>query len=610
MTLPEGDIYLSKRFTVIDGTDFARMVIAGADNLRNNVNNVNALNVFPVPDGDTGTNMNLTMTSGMEEMKKRGASGVGKAAEGLSKGLLMGARGNSGVILSQLFRGFAKAVQPYEEITPVQFAAALQQGVETAYKAVVKPVEGTILTVAKDTARHATAYARRANDVVDLMTEVCAQAKAALDRTPDLLPILKQVGVVDAGGQGLLCVYEGFLSALTGKAAEAWTAPELAAEAPKAPVSTELMHEHSAKSAQSMLATEDIEFGYCTEFIIKLVPGKVQGYSFDEDAFRSDLLQMGDSLVVVADDDIVKIHVHAEYPGEVMNHAMKFGDLTRIKIENMREQHTHILEGNEYVPAHSGQPSADAVQSAVDAGQAVAEGGTEGEYTPVYEEEEAPVVPFGFVAVAMGQGISEIFTSLGVDVVISGGQTMNPSTEDIVNAIEQIPATTVYVFPNNSNIIMAARQAQDLIEDKEVIVIPSKTVPQCMAALVAFQENADSATNTEAMNKALAQVISGQVTFAVRDTSIDGLAIKEGDHIGILDGKIVVSAPDLLTACRQLLDSMLEGGGEIVTFLTGEEATDEQTEELIRYLADSHPHAEVEVHNGGQPLYSYLFAVE
>jgi DAK2 domain fusion protein YloV len=599
------------------------MVIAGADNLRNNVNNVNALNVFPVPDGDTGTNMNLTMTSGMEEMKKRGASGVGKAAEGLSKGLLMGARGNSGVILSQLFRGFAKAVQPYEEITPVQFAAALQQGVETAYKAVVKPVEGTILTVAKDTARHATAYARRATDVIDLMTEVCAQAKAALDRTPDLLPILKQVGVVDAGGQGLLCVYEGFLSALTGKAAEAWTAPELVTGAAKAPISTELMHEHSAKSAQSMLATEDIEFGYCTEFIIKLVPDKVQGYSFDEEVFRNDLLQMGDSLVVVADDDIVKIHVHAEYPGEVMNHAMKFGDLTRIKIENMREQHTHILEGNEYVPAHGGQPAVDALQvadgavqvadgalqAADTASQATAEGVAEGEYTPVYEE-QAPSAPFGFVAVAMGQGISEIFTSLGVDVVISGGQTMNPSTEDIVNAIEQIPATTVYVFPNNSNIIMAARQAQDLVEDKEVIVIPSKTVPQCMAALVAFQENADVAANTEAMNKALAQVVSGQVTFAVRDTSIDGLAIKEGDHIGILDGKIVVSAPDLLAACRQLLDSMLADGGEIVTFLTGEEATDEQTEELIRYLADSHPHAEVEVHNGGQPLYSYLFAVE
>jgi DAK2 domain fusion protein YloV len=332
---------------------------------------------------------------------------------------------------------------------------------------------------------------------------------------------------------------------------------------------------------------------------------------------------MGDSLVVVADDDIVKIHVHAEYPGEVMNHAMKFGDLTRIKIENMREQHTHILEGNEYVPAHGGQPAVDALQvadgavqvadgalqAADTASQATAEGVAEGEYTPVYEE-QAPSAPFGFVAVAMGQGISEIFTSLGVDVVISGGQTMNPSTEDIVNAIEQIPATTVYVFPNNSNIIMAARQAQDLVEDKEVIVIPSKTVPQCMAALVAFQENADVAANTEAMNKALAQVVSGQVTFAVRDTSIDGLAIKEGDHIGILDGKIVVSAPDLLAACRQLLDSMLADGGEIVTFLTGEEATDEQTEELIRYLADSHPHAEVEVHNGGQPLYSYLFAVE
>ncbi|MBC8080015.1 MAG: DAK2 domain-containing protein [Gorillibacterium sp.] len=589
---------MSKRFTVIDGTDFVRMVIAGADNLRNNVNNVNALNVFPVPDGDTGTNMNLTMTSGMEEMKKRAASGVGRAADALSKGLLMGARGNSGVILSQLFRGFAKSVQAYEEITPIQFAAALQQGVETAYKAVVKPVEGTILTVAKDTAKHAIAYARRASDVVDLMNEVCVQAKLALDRTPDLLPILKQVGVVDAGGQGLLCVYEGFLSALNGQEVANWTAPEMVAQTPKAAVSAGASNGYNAMSAQSKMSTDTIEFGYCTEFIIKLVPGTVKGYVFDEDAFRKNLLKFGDSLVVVADEDIVKIHVHAEYPGEVMNHAMKFGQLTRIKIENMREQHTHLLAGNDF---GTGQVAGDLAGSVEEI--------PEGEYSPIFGE-EAPNVPFGFVAVAMGQGISEIFSSLGVDVVISGGQTMNPSTEDIVNAIEQVPATTVYVFPNNSNIIMAALQAKELVEDKEVVVIPSKTVPQCMAALVAFQETSNSTINTEAMNKAIQQVISGQVTYAVRDTEIDGISIKQGDHIGILDGKIVVSDSDLMEACRKLLGYMLAEGGEIVTFLTGEEATDEQTEMLVEFLAEKHPNAEVEVHNGGQPLYSYLFAVE
>ncbi|MCL6460039.1 MAG: hypothetical protein K6T85_18765, partial [Gorillibacterium sp.] len=330
------------------------------------------------------------------------------------------------------------------------------------------------------------------------------------------------------------------------------------------------------------------------------------GYIFDEDVFREDLLKFGDSLVVVADEDIVKIHVHAEYPGEVMNHAMNFGDLTRIKIENMREQHTHLLEGNEYVSspakiAHSGDKSLAPTTEVEEI--------PEGDYSPVFTEEASPV-PFGFVAVAMGKGISEIFSSLGVDIVISGGQTMNPSTEDIVNAIGQIPANTVYVFPNNSNIIMAAQQAKELVEDKEVVVIPSKSVPQCMAALVAFQETADSSVNTEVMNKAIQQVISGQVTYAVRDTAIDGISIKQGDHIGILDGKIVVSDSNLMETCRKLLDSMLSDGGEIITFLTGEEASEEQTEALVEFLAEKHPSAEVEVHNGGQPLYSYLFAVE
>ncbi|MEO3947524.1 DAK2 domain-containing protein [Gorillibacterium sp. CAU 1737] len=597
---------MSKRFTVLNGTDFAQMVIAGAGNLRNNVNNVNALNVFPVPDGDTGTNMNLTMTSGMEEMKRKPSTEIGKSADALSKGLLMGARGNSGVILSQLFRGFAKSVQPHAEVTPAQFAQALQQGVDTAYKAVVKPVEGTILTVAKETAKHALYVSRRTTDLVELMTEVCTAARQSLAKTPDLLPVLKQVGVVDAGGQGLLCVYEGFLAALTGEAAPVVELQEKQLEAPKA----EEFAPHGG-TAQSMLATEDIEFGYCTEFIIKLTPEKMKGRSFDEHAFRAKLSEMGDSLLVVADDDLVKIHVHAEYPGTVMNHAMTFGDLTRIKIENMREQHTHILMSSEYDPHYAapGAPATDTIRREI----AVEAPITEELPEPIPTTstvEELPQVPFGFVAVAMGDGISEIFQSLGVDVVISGGQTMNPSTEDIVHAIEQVPADTVYVFPNNSNIIMAAKQAKDLLEDREVVVIPTKTVPQCMAALVAFQEGSSAEANTETMSKVIEQVISGQVTHAVRDTAIDGIAITEGDYLGIRDGKIVVSKPDLIEASCALLDSMLENGGEIVTFLTGEDAREEETARLAEYVADKYPDAEVEVHTGGQPLYPYLFAVE
>lgn len=596
---------MSKRFNALNGTDFAAMVMAGAERLRSNVNNVNALNVFPVPDGDTGTNMNLTMTSGMEELKRRPNHHIGRAADALSKGLLMGARGNSGVILSQLFRGFAKSVLNFEEITPQQFAAALQQGVDTAYQAVVKPVEGTILTVAREAAKHAQYYARRTNDVAELMNEVLQYGKQALAKTPDQLPVLKQVGVVDAGGQGLICVYEGFVAALTGEAVEA---------APVALEQMDLAHDaHSivrkeARTAQSLLSTEDIEQGYCTEFIIKLVPGKVQGIEFRETDFRRELTEMGDSLLVVSDDDLVKVHIHAEAPGSVMNYAMKYGELTRIKIENMREQHTHILETDQYDQNYSA-PSAgqEAGQAIHGEKQEANETGVEAE---LVEEGTDAAAPNAFVAVAMGSGITDIFHSLGVDEVISGGQTMNPSTEDLVKAIRNTNAETVFILPNNSNIIMAAKQAQELVEDRKVIVIPSKTVPQGMSALIAYQDSADAEVNEEAMLQAVRQVRSGQVTKAVRDTSIDGLTILEGDFIGILDGTIVVSRSDLLEACQGLLDAMMSDGGEIVTILTGEEAMTEDTERLSAYAQQQFPEAELEVHAGGQPLYPYIIAVE
>lgn len=571
------------------------MVLAGAANLTANVNRINALNVFPVPDGDTGTNMNLTMTSGVEELKRRPNAHLGKAAEALSKGLLMGARGNSGVILSQLFRGFAKSVHDLESMNAQQFAAALQNGVDTAYKAVVKPVEGTILTVSKEAAKHAVASVRRFPDQAELMGEVVQAGNLALSRTPDQLPVLKQVGVVDAGGQGLMCIYEGFLGALTGQTQVVEVVvPEALSGAPKAPVHVPAEGRHSA---QSMLATEDIEFGYCTEFMVNLVPGKVAGFVFEEGAFRQELSKLGDSLLVVSDDDLVKVHIHAEYPGTVMNYAMNYGDLTKIKIENMRDQHTHILMADEYAFMAPESDLAALKPIPVHVASAASASG----------EEKAR---YGFVAVSMGDGVKEIFTSLGVDQVISGGQTMNPSTEDIVNAVSGIDAETVYVLPNNSNIVMAAKQAADLVEDKVLIVIPSKSVPQGMAAMLAFDEQNDAEGNTGAMMEAISNVKSGQITFAVRDTAIDGIEIKEGDYIGIHDSKIVTANRDLQEACRNLLDSMLEAGGEVVTILTGEEAKQEDTDSIEAFLKEAHPDAEVEIHYGGQPLYAYLIAVE
>ncbi|MGG1514714.1 DAK2 domain-containing protein [Paenibacillus oryzisoli] len=580
---------MSKRFISINGNDFIAMVLAGADNLRRNVDKVNGLNVFPVPDGDTGTNMNLTLTAGCEELKKKPSSHIGKAADALSKGLLMGARGNSGVILSQLFRGFAKYVHEFEQINSQQFAAALQQGVETAYKAVVKPVEGTILTVSKEAAKHATQF-RRSADVLDLLREVLTKAKEALARTPEQLAVLKQVGVVDAGGQGLVCVYEGFVTGLSGGAVAPVDEDFATMDTNLAAVSvvpalnlTREVHEHMP--AQAHLATEDIEFGYCTEFMLTIEPGKVKGLVFSESQFREQLSKLGDSLLVVADDELVKVHIHAEYPGEVMNHAMKFGALSRIKIENMRDQHTHILEDAAANP----------------------------EYSIVEEPVVAvttPAKPYGFVAVAMGAGITDILTSVGVDVVLSGGQTMNPSTEDVVKAVQSIDAETIYVLPNNSNIILAAQQAAELVDNKKIVVIPSKSIPQGLAAILAFQEKADAETNTAAMQESLRRVKSGQVTYAVRDTNMDGIAIKEGHFIGIQDGRIVSSETSLVGACKKLLEDMIDEGSEIVTLLTGEDAKEEETEELEAFIQTLYPEIEIELHPGGQPLYAYLISVE
>ncbi|WP_163150813.1 DAK2 domain-containing protein [Anoxybacillus sp. MB8] len=549
--------------TTLDGKRFAQMVLQGATHLANNAKTVDALNVFPVPDGDTGTNMNLSMTSGAKEVKNHVSDHIGKVASALAKGLLMGARGNSGVILSQLFRGFAKAVEQKSEINSKEFAAALEAGVQTAYKAVMKPVEGTILTVAKDAAKRAVTVAKKETDIVTVMTEVLKEAKASLKRTPDLLPVLKEVGVVDSGGQGLVFVYEGFLAALKG---------ETIAESETLSMEQLVRTEHH-RNVQSHLSADDIEFGYCTEFMVKFEQEKVAKHPFQEETFRQDLSRFGDSLLVIADDELVKVHIHAEQPGEVLTYAQRYGSLINIKIENMREQHANIVHEN----------------------------------VPQPKKQER--LPYGIVTVAMGDGIAELFKSIGAHAVIEGGQTMNPSTEDIVKAIEEVNAETVFVLPNNKNIILAAQQAAS-VASCDVVVIPSKTVPQGMTALLSFNPSATKEENEEAMTEALHRVKTGQVTFAVRDTNIDGVEITKDDYMGIADGKIVVSHKELMHVVETLLSHIISEEDEIVTILSGEDATDEQTAHVVQWIEKQFPDVEVETHHGGQPLYPFIFAIE
>lgn len=554
----------------LDGLALSNMIANGAANLSQNADYVDSLNVFPVPDGDTGTNMNLTMTSGAKEVAAMNSSDIAEVSSKFARGLLMGARGNSGVILSQLFRGFGKAVEGKAELTTVDFAEALKRGVDTAYKAVMKPVEGTILTVAREAADEALLASESTSDFTDFMKRVIVEAKASLDRTPDLLPVLKEVGVVDSGGQGLLVIYEGFLASLEGK--------EL--EKPHAPVMDALIEaEHHAHAAQGFMSTEDIEFGYCTEIMVRFQDDKLKDAPFNEDAFRNELSELGDSLLVVADEELLKVHVHVETPGEVITKGQRFGELVAVKIENMRQQHSTILEEEHGANQHG-------VQQA-----------------------EKPKAPFAIVTVAMGEGVSELFRSLGAAHVIEGGQTMNPSTEDIVKAIESAHAEHVFIFPNNSNIIMAAEQAAS-VAPCGVSVIPTKTVPQGLAAAIAFNPEADVEMNEQAMKAAAATVKSGQVTYAVRDTSIDGVEIKKDEHMAIAEKKIVSSSTSSLEAAKQLVDALVGADDEIITILTGEGSSESDVEALTSYIESVNDEIEIEVHDGKQPLYSYIFSVE
>ncbi|HCZ0480517.1 TPA: fatty acid kinase catalytic subunit FakA [Staphylococcus aureus] len=544
----------------INGKLFADMIIQGAQNLSNNADLVDSLNVYPVPDGDTGTNMNLTMTSGREEVENNLSKNIGELGKTFSKGLLMGARGNSGVILSQLFRGFCKNIESESEINSKLLAESFQAGVETAYKAVMKPVEGTILTVAKDAAQAAVEKANNTEDCIELMEYIIVKANESLENTPNLLAVLKEVGVVDSGGKGLLCVYEGFLKALKGEKVEAKVAKIDKDE-----------FVHDEHDFHGVINTEDIIYGYCTEMMVRFGKNKK---AFDEQEFRQDMSQFGDSLLVINDEEIVKVHVHTEHPGKVFNYGQQYGELIKLKVENMREQHREVIRKEQ----HTAKPKMETVETAI-------------------------------ITISIGEGISEIFKSMGATHIISGGQTMNPSTEDIVKVIEQSKCKRAIILPNNKNILMASEQAASIV-DAEAVVIPTKSIPQGISALFQYDVDATLEENKAQMADSVNNVKSGSLTYAVRDTKIDGVEIKKDAFMGLIEDKIVSSQSDQLTTVTELLNEMLAEDSEILTVIIGQDAEQEVTDNMINWIEEQYPDVEVEVHEGGQPIYQYFFSVE
>ncbi len=544
----------------INGKLFADMIIQGAQNLSNNADLVDSLNVYPVPDGDTGTNMNLTMTSGREEVENNLSKNIGELGKTFSKGLLMGARGNSGVILSQLFRGFCKNIESESEINSKLLAESFQAGVETAYKAVMKPVEGTILTVAKDAAQAAIEKANSTEDCIELMEYIIVKANESLENTPNLLAVLKEVGVVDSGGKGLLCVYEGFLKALKGEKVEAKVAKLDKDE-----------FVHDEHDFHGVINTEDIIYGYCTEMMVRFGKNKK---AFDEQEFRQDMSQFGDSLLVINDEEIVKVHVHTEYPGKVFNYGQQYGELIKLKVENMREQHREVIRKEQ----HTAKPKMETVETAI-------------------------------ITISMGEGISEIFKSMGATHIISGGQTMNPSTEDIVKVIEQSKCKRAIILPNNKNILMASEQAASIV-DAEAVVIPTKSIPQGISALFQYDVDATLEENKAQMADSVNNVKSGSLTYAVRDTKIDGVEIKKDAFMGLIEDKIVSSKSDQLTTVTELLNEMLAEDSEILTVIIGQDAEQAVTDNMTNWIEERYPDVEVEVHEGGQPIYQYFFSVE
>lgn len=540
----------------INGSLFKDMLASGANLLSNKFSEIDALNVFPVPDGDTGTNMSLTFNAGVQDALACLSDDVCEIAKVLSKGLLMGARGNSGVITSQIFRGLYQGVEGMKEINGFQLANALVQGSRVAYKAVMRPVEGTILTVVREAADYTYAYATSTQDVTvtQVMEKMVEESKESLIRTPELLPVLKEVGVVDSGGAGLVTIFEGFLSAMKG---------------------TVIQKEEAGEASEGVQASmESEEFGYCTEFIIRLSERGMK--NFREDSLRDSLASIGNSIVCVQDDDIVKVHVHTLTPGDALNMGQRYGEFVKLKVENMQEQHENIM-----------------MNAAV-------------------EKEEAPQQPkskYAIITVAAGDGLKDMFTELRADYVISGGQTMNPSTEDFVQAIDKVNAEHIFILPNNSNIVLAAQQAASVCEDQHVEVIPTKTIPQGLSACIMFNPEVDFDMNLSEMSDAIALVKTGQVTYAIKDTTFEGMEIREGDYMGILEKDIIVSNPDKLDTTRHLIDAMVDEESEIVTLIYGEDITEEEAQGIASYIEDKYD-VEVEVNSGNQPVYSFILGVE
>ena len=551
---------------VIDAQLLQKAFIAGAYNLERNKDYINELNVFPVPDGDTGSNMSLTIMAAAREVSALENPSMDELSKKISSGSLRGARGNSGVILSQLLRGFCKEIKGKKQITVSVLADGFVRAVETAYKAVMKPKEGTILTVAKGVAEKAVELSEMDMDFETLGQEILDHGNEVLKQTPELLPVLKEAGVVDSGGQGLMEFLTGAYNGLTGK------------EEIKEPVTS-----GGAAKAQTMsseeIDTSHIKYGYCTEFIIMLE----KEYNAEIEAkFKEFLTSIGDSLVVVSDDEIVKVHVHTNHPGLAFEKGLEYGSLTSMKVDNMREEHKEKV-------IHEQDRKKAAEQEAA---------------------KEEPKKPFGFVAVSVGEGLNDIFKDLGVDHIIEGGQTMNPSTEDVLDAISKVNAETVFVFPNNKNIILAANQAAEIEEEKQVIVIPTKTIPQGISALISFDETATAEANQAGMEDAITAVKSGQVTYAVRDTSIDGKEIKTGDYMGIDDVGIQAVGQDITEVVKDLIGAMADEDSELLSIYYGSDVEEEKANALVEAVQASYPDFEVEAHAGGQPIYYYILSLE
>ena len=563
----------------VDAALLQKAVLAAAKGLEAKKEWINELNVFPVPDGDTGTNMTMTIMAAAREVAAIENPTMESIAKALSSGSLRGARGNSGVILSQLFRGFTKEIKESNEITVTSLANAFTRATETAYKAVMKPKEGTILTVAKGMAEKAVDLATQTDDVIDFLTQVIEEGDYVLSQTPEMLPVLKQAGVVDSGGQGLMQVMKGGLDGLLGRGIP------FDAVAPAAGNTESTKPKVAAGSDE--LSTSDIKYGYCTEFIVNVE----KAYDMDEEQkFKGYLESIGDCVVVVSDDDIIKVHVHTNHPGLAFEKGLTYGSLSRMKIDNMREEHHERLIQNASNVAQTPDAPAEAKEEA-----------------PAADE---PRKPYGFIAVSIGEGLGEIFKGIGADYLIEGGQTMNPSTEDMLNAIDKVNADVIYILPNNKNIILAAEQAKSLVEDKKIFVVPSKTVPQGIAALINFLPDLSPEENLENMTSEMGRIHTGQITYAVRNTNIDGMEIHEGDIMGIGDSGMLAVGQNVNETVLETLKRMVEDESELISVYFGEDVTEEDAEALVEKVQTAFPNCEVELNDGGQPIYYYLLSVE